>query len=127
MINTARTRRGHRARLALLAPLMALGAGLAMLTGASPAAAASTYTHNNYYSYSALKNTPHVYSGGVIANLYNNTNVSMQCWIDTENVTDRNYSNYNSPRWFRVSVPSGQVGYVHSSYVQGTQPTVGHC
>ena len=24
------------------------------------------------------------------------------CWLDTANVTNRSYSNYDSPRWFRV-------------------------
>ena len=110
---------------------MAIAGLLALVAVSSsnvlPAAAISpSLTHNYAYSYSALKNTPHVNSGLVIANMYNDTTVYMICWVDTENVTNRNYSNYNSPRWFKVQTAGGSVGYVHSSYVY-YQQAVGHC
>lgn len=39
----------------------------------------------------------------------------MLCYTDGQYVTDRNYSNYNSGRWFRVRDCSGRTGYMHSS------------
>lgn len=96
--------------------LMAVGAVLAT----TAAAAQASYTHNNRYSYSELRNGP---SGSnlVIANLYNNTTVGMRCWTDTSWW----YGNYNSPRWFYVSAGS-RYGWVHSSFVWA-QISVPHC
>lgn len=108
--------------------ILAMAAALLLLSLATQAWAISpSWTHNQKYSFVIMKNTPHYSSGQATAYLSNDTKVYMKCWIDTENVTDRDYSNYNSPRWFKVSVASsGKVGYVHSSYVY-YQQTVGHC
>ncbi len=103
----------------LRATIVALALLVGMTYTAGPAHAATSWTHNNHYSYSLLKSGPHVY-GNTYATAYfwNDTPVTMLCWIDTEWVYDRNYSNYNSPRWFKVqSQRSGQIGYMHSSYV----------
>jgi hypothetical protein len=99
-----------------LVALAMVGAVLA----ATATAAQASYTHNNRYSYSELRNGP---SGGnlVIANLYNNTTVSMRCWADTSWW----YGNYSSPRWFYVTV-GWSGGWVHSSFVLG-QISVPHC
>jgi len=50
----------------------------------------------------------------------------MQYYSDGANVTDRNFSNYNSPRWFRIRDAGGRIGYIHSSYVYN-QTSVGRC
>jgi len=114
----------RRALVSLAGVGMILGISL---FGASPAQSVGpNWTHNNYYSYSLLKNTPSYTSGGAINNLYNDTRVYMLCWTDTAWVTNRSYSNYNSPRWFRVQTSWGQVGYIHSSYVY-YQQSVGRC
>lgn len=117
----------HSMRIRLgIAALLILGATCA---AAAPTEAASSdsWTHNQYYGYSLMKDSPHVNRGLVVANLYNDTKVRMLCWVDTENVTSRSYSNYNSKRWFKVRVvATGRVGYVHSSYVY-YQISVGRC
>lgn len=99
-----------------LVVLVAVGAVLAT----SAAAAQASYTHNNRYSYSELRNGP---SGSnlVIANLYNDTGVSMRCWTDSYWW----YGNYNSPRWFYV-IAGSRGGWVHSSFVWN-QVWTPHC
>ena len=114
-----------RKRIATLAASVVAAAVLAMAGAPGAQAVGGTHTHNNYYSYSMLKTTPHVSGGLVIANMSNDSAVAMVCWVDTENVTNRSYSNYNSPRWFKVFFGS-QLGYVHSSYVYN-QVGVGRC
>lgn len=95
-----------------------------MFAASAPAQAGTSWTHNNYYSYSALKTAPWVWQGYVIENMYNDRAVTMLCWTDTDWVYSRSYSNYNSPRWFKVrSQPTGRIGYVHSSYVYYQQWT----
>lgn len=95
-----------------------------VFAASAPAQAATSWTHNNRYSFSNLKNTPWVGQGYVIEYMYNDSPVTMLCWLDTAWVYDRNYSNYNSPRWFKVrSNYTGRVGYVHSSYVYYQQWT----
>jgi hypothetical protein len=103
-----------RTRLTLLLAVVAA------IVVAVPAVASASYTHNNNYSYSELRNGP---SGSnlVIANLYNNTTVTMQCYTDSSSWT----GNYTSNRWFYVSAGSG-AGWVHSSYVF-SQISVPHC
>jgi len=113
--NFSKGRNFHRLRRCLVA-LTAAGAVVAT----TATAAQASYTHNNRYSYSELRNGP---SGSnlVIANLYNNTTVGMRCWTDSSWW----YGNYNSPRWFYVSVGSSG-GWVHSSFVWA-QISVPHC
>lgn len=95
-----------------------------LFAAAAPAQASTSWTHNNYYSFSNLKTAPWVWQGYVTEYMYNDRAVTMLCWTDTAWVYDRGYSNYNSPRWFKVrSHPTGRVGFVHSSYVYYQQWT----
>lgn len=96
-----------------------------LLLAMGTASAGTSGTHNNYYSYAGLY-AGNLGTGGVIANEYNDQSVTMQCYSDGANVTDRNFSNYNSPRWFRIRDAGGRIGYIHSSYVYN-QTSVGRC
>ncbi|OJY41560.1 hypothetical protein [Pseudonocardia sp. 73-21] len=106
--------------------MLAVGAAIAVAVAvAGTASAGTSVTHNNYYSYAGLY-AGNQGTGGVIWNEYNDQSVTMLCYSDGANVTDRNYSNYNSPRWFRIRDAGGRVGYIHSSYVY-YQTGVGQC
>lgn len=50
------------------------------------------------------------------------TTLKMSCWEDGRTATGR----YSSNRWFYVTTPSKQRGFVHSSWVEN-QTTVGRC
>jgi hypothetical protein len=113
-----------RTRARAFAVALALGV-VALLPTAGTAQAATSWTHNNHYNYAGLY-AGNAGTGGVIANEYNDQPVTMLCWADSEVVRDRNYSNYDSPRWFQIRDGAGRVGWIHSSYVY-YQTSVGRC
>ena len=113
-------------RLLVLVTTLALALTLAV-TAAPEAEAATSWTHNRSYSYVIVKNVPTYASGYATAYAYNDTAVTMLCYRDAQYVSDRNYSNYPSARWFKVRINyNGHVGWVHSSYVY-YQSRVGRC
>ena len=106
-------------RRRLRSTVLALAA-VGVVFAATASAALASYTHNYNYSYSELRSGPS--SGNfVIANLYNNTTVTMRCYEDTSWA----FGNYWSNRWFYVTVGSG-AGWITSSYVYA-QTSVPRC
>lgn len=116
------------ARQRVLTVLATLALTLTLAVTAAPEAeAATSWTHNQSYSYVIVKNVPTYASGYATAYAYNDTAVTMLCYRDAQYVSDRNYSNYPSARWFKVRINyNGHVGWVHSSYVY-YQSRVGRC
>jgi hypothetical protein len=95
------------------------------MLSSAPAYAGTSWTHNNYYSYSPLKSAA-TYNSQEVWDEYNDQPVSMLCWTDGQYFTSLTYSNYDSGRWFRIRDAAGRVGYMHSSYVY-CQTSLGHC
>lgn len=103
--------------LAMTAALAATGMTAAPADAATVWPSHPSYTHNNRYSYSELRNAP---GGMVIANLYNDSTVYMRCWMDSY----WTYGNYSTNRWFYVTTTGGGSGWITASYVfnQATTP-----
>jgi hypothetical protein len=105
-------------------------AGMAALLPAAPATASgdplvTSYTHSNVSGGAWLRAQPNTGSYG-IEYLYNDREVVMICWTDSQSVSPPN-SNYTSSRWFKVEPTYDvNIGYVHSSFVYH-QITVPHC
>lgn len=85
----------------------------------------TSYTHSNVSGGAWLRAGSKTTSTG-LRYLYNDTEVVMMCWTDSESVSPPN-SNYTSKRWFKVNPTyTVDVGYVHSSFVY-RQITVPRC
>jgi hypothetical protein len=102
---------------------------VAVALAATPAALAVFWpAHNSYIASSAgyawVRTCPNT-GCTAIARLWNNTWITMRCWVDSQWAT----GNYSSPRWFRVSFSGSDFyteGFVHSSLV-AYQAWTPHC
>ncbi len=110
----------HRTWRTKAAAAMAAGlavAGLSVI--AAPAASAATVTANVNLRPCVDLNNPNCSPVGTTGNagVY-----KMRCWRDGSWAT----GNYNSNRWFLLSLTDGREGYVHSSFV-GSQYSTPNC
>ena len=86
----------------------------------------TTIRNDNSAMMNSLDPKKHISSYTTYKYLYNNTNVLMICWTDSQWVYPPN-SNYSSNRWFMVEPEYDlNIGYVHSSFVYN-QITVPRC